>query len=235
MMNHLSHLQEIPRLMAKNDLRYSSKNERFHPERHTLSRKIKLNKGAILYLQGESAQYFYHIQSGSFKTEMAYANGRSQILGFYTTGDYLGLDGVGNAKYHSEAIAIEASELSVLKINLFQNDAPDESDRLTHLHHIINRKMTQDQQHIVCLGSLNAEQKIARFFLHISENLFGKGLNQFEFDLSMNRQDIGSYLGMQIETVSRMLSKFTQEELVLIKQKHAHILEIGKLYKIVGE
>ena len=198
------------------------------------SEKIQLNKGDAIYRQGDHSESIFSIRHGSFKTEISLPDGRGQILGFHLPGEFLGLDGVGSKQYQTQAVALEASEVCVMKFSQFEKYALDIPSLQIHLYQILNHEITNDQKHLLTLGSLSAEEKMACFFVNLSERRALRGLNSTEFDLSMGREEIGSFLGIQIETVSRVLSKLSEAGLIQIKQKHLKLIDLDELHKIAG-
>ena len=199
-----------------------------------VTEKVHLAKGEAIYHQGDTSQSIFSIRHGSFKTEISLADGRGQILGFHLPGEFLGLDGVGSKQYQTQAVALEPSEVCVMKFSQFEKFALDIPSLQTHIYHILNHEITNDQKPLLTLGSLSAEEKMACFFVNLSERRSQRGLNPTEFDLSMGREEIGSFLGIQIETVSRVLSKLSEARLIQIKQKHLKLLDLEALHKIAG-
>ena len=103
-----------------------------------------------------------------------------------------------------------------------------------NFHRILSRELTQDQRHLLSLGTVRAEERLAGFLINLSQRYAARGYEFTEFDLKMSREDIGSYLGIQIETVSRMLSRFTESGLLQIKQRHVKLIDIEGLYQLAG-
>ena len=172
--------------------------------------RIALKKGDSLYRHGNPMTSVYSIRFGTLKTEHGLSDGRSQIIGFHLPGEILGLDAIGDGIHQSDAT--------------LQNQ----------FHRILSRELTQDQRHLLSLGSMRAEERLAGFLLNLSERLTARGYTNHEFDLRMSREEMGSYLGIQIETVSRMLSRFVEAGLIQIKQRHVKLIDIGGLYELAG-
>jgi CRP/FNR family transcriptional regulator len=196
--------------------------------------KSRIKKGELLYRQGDPLVSLYSIRFGSFKTQLLLKDGRSQIIGFHLPGELLGLDGIGNDRHQSESIAIEDSEVCIIHFSSFEALCRKIPHLQHHLHQIMSREITQDHRHLLTLGSLNSEEKLAYFFTYLSERLITRGLSASEFDLSMGREDIGDYLGLTIETVSRVLSKFSSEGILDVNSKHIRLLNLKELYRLAG-
>jgi CRP/FNR family transcriptional regulator len=176
----------------------------------------------------------YSIRFGTLKTEYCLEDGRQQVIGFHLPGEILGLDGIGDGHYQSEAIALEESEVCIIRYEAFEDLAQQIPALQKQFHRILSRELTQDQRHLLSLGSLRAEERLATFLLNLSQRLAARGYLNNEFDLRMSRVEIGSYLGIQIETVSRMLSRFAESGLIQIKQRHIKLIDMNGLYELAG-
>ena len=169
-----------------------------------VTERVRLKKGDSLYRQGDTLNAVYGIKFGTLKTEYALPDGREQITGFHLPGEMLGLDGIGNNQYQSNAIALEDSEACVVRFNEFESLARQIPSLQQQFHRILSRELTQDQRHLLSLGSLRAEERLASFLLNFSDRLAARGYSPSEYHLRMSREEIGSYLGIQLETVSRL-------------------------------
>ena len=197
--------------------------------------RVRLQKGESLYRHGSPLSSVYSVRFGTLKTEYSLPDGRLQIIGFHLPGEILGLDGIGEGHYQSDAIALEESEVCIIRFEAFE-DLARQIPLLQHqFHRILSRELTQDQRHLLSLGSLRAEERLAGFLLNLSQRLAARGYINNEFDLRMSRVEIGSYLGIQIETVSRMLSRFAESGLIQIKQRHIKLVDMDGLYELAGQ
>jgi CRP/FNR family transcriptional regulator len=196
--------------------------------------RISLKKGDVLYRHGNPMSSVYSVRFGTLKTEHCLSDGRSQIIGFHLPGEILGLDAIGDGYHQSDAIALEDSEACIIRFTEFESLASQIPTLQNQFHRILSRELTQDQRHLLSLGSLRAEERLAGFLLNLSERLTARGYTNHEFDLRMSREEIGSYLGIQIETVSRMLSRFAEAGLIQVKQRHVKLIDITGLYELAG-
>ncbi len=196
--------------------------------------RVRLQKGETLYRYGDPLNAVYSVRFGTLKTEYGLEDGRQQVIGFHLPGEILGLDGIGNGEYQSEAIALEESEVCIIRYSAFEDLARQIPVLQQQFHRILSRELTQDQRHLLSLGSLRAEERLAAFLLNLSQRLAARGYQDNEFDLRMSRVEIGSYLGIQIETVSRMLSRFAESGLIQIKQRHIKLIDLDGLYELAG-
>lgn len=200
-----------------------------------VTERVRLKKGESLYRQGDSLTAVYGIRFGTLKTEYALPDGREQITGFHLPGEMLGLDGIGENTYQSNAIALEDSEACVVRFNDFEQLARQLPSLQSQFHKILSRELTQDQRHLLALGTLRAEERLASFLLNLSDRLAARGYSANEFHLRMSREEIGSYLGIQLETVSRLFSRFTESGLIQIKQRHIKLVDMDGLLELAGK
>lgn len=196
--------------------------------------RVHLQKGESLYRHGDPLSAVYSVRFGTLKTEYGLEDGRQQVIGFHLPGEILGLDGIGEGSYQSEAIALEESEVCIIRYEAFEDLARQIPVLQKQFHRILSRELTQDQRHLLSLGSLRAEERLASFLLSLSQRLAARGYQNNEFDLRMSRVEIGSYLGIQIETVSRMLSRFAESGLIQIKQRHIKLIDMDGLYELAS-
>jgi CRP/FNR family transcriptional regulator, anaerobic regulatory protein len=200
-----------------------------------VTERVRLKKGESLYRQGDPLTAVYGIKFGTLKTEYALQDGREQITGFHLPGEMLGLDGIGENHYQSNAIALEDSEACVVRFSDFENLARQIPSLQHQFHRILSRELTQDQRHLLSLGSLRAEERLASFLLNLSDRLAARGYSPTEYHLRMSREEIGSYLGIQLETVSRLFSRFTESGLIQIKQRHIKLIDMDGLLELAGK
>jgi CRP/FNR family transcriptional regulator len=199
-----------------------------------IKERAHLKKGESLYRHGDLLSSVYSVRFGTLKTEFSLQDGRQQVIGFHLPGEILGLDGIGEGHYQSDAIALEESEVCIIRYEAFEDLAHQIPALQNQFHKILSRELTQDQRHLLSLGTMRAEERLATFLLSLSQRLAARGYLNNEFDLRMSRNDIGSYLGIQIETVSRMLSRFAESGLIQIKQRHIKLIDMDGLYELAG-
>jgi CRP/FNR family transcriptional regulator len=197
--------------------------------------RVHLNKGENLYRHGDLLSSVYSVRFGTLKTEYCLQDGRQQVIGFHLPGEILGLDGIGDNQYQSNAIALEDSEACVVKFNEFETLARQIPSLQHQFHRILSKELTQDQRHLLSLGSLRAEERLASFLLNFSDRLAARGYSPIEYHLRMSREEIGSYLGIQLETVSRLFSRFTESGLIQIKQRHLKLIDMDGLLELAGK
>lgn len=194
----------------------------------------KVRRGEDLYRVGDSFSAIYAIRSGFFKNELVLEDGREQVMGFHMPGDILGIDGIGGDRYACNAVALEDSEVCVIPFIRLEEISREVRGLQHQFHQFMSREMVRDQGVMLLLGGMRAEARLAAFLLNLSRRFEARGYSASEFNLRMTREEIGSFLGLKLETVSRLFSQFQRGNLVAVLQKHIRILDAAGLRKIVG-
>ena len=184
--------------------------------------------------QGEPFSSLYAIRTGFFKTTVASQDGRDQVTGFFMSGELIGMDGICSHVHSCDAVALEDSEVCELPFAHMENLGQRIPSLQTHFFRLMSREIVRDQGVMLLLGNMRAEERLAAFLLNLSNRLYSRGFAANDFILRMSREEIGSYLGLKLETVSRTLSKFHHEGLILVEHKHIQILEPQALKKMVS-
>lgn len=193
----------------------------------------KVRRGEDLYRVGDSFSAIYAIRSGFFKNELVLEDGREQVMGFHMPGEILGIDGVGDDCYACNAVALEDSEVCVIPFVRLVEISHAVRGLQHQFHQVMGREMARHQGVKMLLGSARAEVRVAAFLLNLSQRFEARGYSASEFNLRMTREDIGSFLGLKLETVSRLFSQFQRANLVVVLQKFIRILDAAGLRKIV--
>ena len=194
----------------------------------------RLKKGEYLFRAGEPFSSLYAIRTGFFKTTVASQDGRDQVTGFFMSGELIGMDGICSHVHSCDAVALEDSEVCELPFAHMENLGQRIPSLQTHFFFLFSREIVRDQGVMLLLGNMRAEERLAAFLLNLSNRLYSRGFAANDFILRMSREEIGSYLGLKLETVSRTLSKFHHEGLILVEHKHIQILEPQALKKMVS-
>ena len=200
-----------------------------------LGNRTKLKKGDALFHNGAPFTALYAVKLGSLKTTVLSDDGREQVAGYHMAGDLLGLDGMGDDRHGCEAIALEDSELCVLPFTRIEELARHVPALQHNLHKFMSREIERDHRVMLLLGSMRAEERLAAFLLNLSERYKARGYSSTEFVLRMTREEIGSYLGLKLETVSRLFSKFQEEGLVMVAGRSIKIIDMPVLKQLVGQ
>lgn len=194
----------------------------------------RLKRGEAVFHMGDEFNAIYAVRSGFFKTFNVDGMGHEQVMGFFMRGELFGLDGIGAAGYDCTATALEDSELVVLPFALMQEMAQENPAMQRQLHGILSREITRDHGVMMLLGSMSAEARLATFLVNLSARLVRRGYSPSDFVLRMTRDEIGSYLGLKLETVSRIFSQFHNRGLLEVQQKHVRILDARGLQHVLA-
>ena len=181
---------------------------------------IRLGKGQRLFATGRTLDRVYAIRAGSFKSVLRCADGRQQVLGFHVSGDMVGLDGFAAQLYLCDTVAMEASEACEIDARALESAARDHSMLRRRIQSLIAQSMLRAQHNLLVLGSMQGAERLAHFLLDISERYQVLGLSSREFALRMTRKDIGSYLGLYSETVSRLFTRLEHAGLIQVTRRH---------------
>ena len=198
----------------------------------TTRRKIK--RGAALFSNGDRFNALYAIRTGFFKTCVATADGRDQVTGFQMAGEVIGLDGIVGDRHSCDAVALEDAEVCVMPYDRIEELSREVPALQSHVHKIMSREIVREHGVMLLLGSMRAEERLAAFLLNLVQRLHARGFSQSELVLRMTREEIGSYLGLKLETVSRAFSKFAGDGIVEVKQRHVRIVDTDALRAIVN-
>ena len=194
----------------------------------------KVKRGTTLFRNGEKFTSLFAIRTGFFKTCVASEDGRDQVTGFQMAGEIVGLDGIVNDHHTCDAVALEDAEVCVMPFERIEELSREVNALQRHVHKIMSREIVRENGVMLLLGSMRAEERLAAFLLNLVQRLHARGFSQSELILRMTREEIGSYLGLKLETVSRTFSKFVEDGIVEVKQRHVRILDTEALKDIVN-
>lgn len=199
-----------------------------------IDRKRPIHKGEQIYQDGEKMQSLYAIRSGTFKTFTVNEQGEEQITGFHLAGDLLGFDAIAEAEHPSFAKALETAmvcEIPYNTLDTLSNTMPKLKKQILRL---MSSEIVSDQEMLSLLNRKNAEQRLATFISSLSARYQARGLSSVEFRLSMTRSDIGNYIGLTVETISRLFNRFHKTGLIKIDGKLITIIDIDALNDTAG-
>ena len=199
-----------------------------------ISTRKRVKRGQALFNVGDKFSALYAVRSGFFKTCVTTADGRDQVTGFQMTGEIIGMDGIVSDHHSCDAVALEDAEVCIMPFDQVEELSREFTTLQHHVHKILSREIVRDHGVMLLLGSMRAEERLAAFLLNLVQRLHARGFSQSEFVLRMTREEIGSYLGMKLETVSRTFSKFAEDGIIDVKQRHVHIKNVDALRQIVN-
>jgi CRP/FNR family transcriptional regulator len=199
-----------------------------------VANRRKVKRGTPLFRNGDKFTSLFAIRTGFFKTSIASEDGRDQVTGFQMAGEIIGLDGIVNDQHTCDAVALEDAEVCVMPFDRIEDFSNQIHALQRHVHKILSREIVREHGVMLLLGSMRAEERLAAFLLNLVQRLHARGFSQSELVLRMTREEIGSYLGLKLETVSRTFSKFVDDGIVEVKQRHVRILSTDALRDIVN-
>jgi len=192
----------------------------------------RVKQGELLFGNGEAFTSLYAIRTGFFKTCVSSEDGREQVMGFQMAGEIIGLDGIVTDHHSCNAVALEDAEVCVMPFSNVEALSREFPVLQRHVHKVMSREIVRENGVMMLLGNMRAEERLAAFLLNLVQRLHARGLSQSELVLRMSREEIGSYLGLKLETVSRAFSKFSEEGIIEVKQRYVRIVEPDALKKI---
>lgn len=198
------------------------------------SLKRAFRRGEYLYRSGERFRALYAIRTGFFKTQVLHEDGREQVTGFQMPGEIIGLDAICSDAHTCDAVALDDSEICEIPFDRLEELSREIPGLQRHLHKIMSREIVRDQGIMMLLGSMRAEERLAAFLLNLSQRFSARGYSASSFHLRMTRQEIGSYLGLKLETVSRTLSHFHEHGLLNVRVREVEIMDMLRLRSFVG-
>lgn len=204
------------------------------PTHEPVVARRRVKAGNLLFRAGDEFHSLYTIRSGFFKTTQCVEDGRDQVTGFYMAGELLGMDGISTGMHAADSTALENSEVCVIQYSMMENLNGAMHRLQRQFHRAMGREMARMQGVALLLGTMTAEERLAAFLLDLSQRFAARGYSPMNFVLRMTRQEIGSYLGVKFETVSRMFSKLVEDGVIKVRQKEIHILDLSALSHCVG-
>lgn len=194
-----------------------------------VARRRRLERGERLFDSGESFKNLYAVRFGHLKAFRLTPAGDQQIVGFYMTGEVMGLDAIGAERHNSTAVALEDSEICEIPFARLDELFMELPQMQRHFHRLMSKQIMREQSAMMFLGSMMAEQRLALFLLNLGKLYAARGYSSTSFQLRMSREDIGNYLGMTIESVSRLLLRFREKGWLRVAQREVELLDVARI------
>jgi CRP/FNR family transcriptional regulator len=194
----------------------------------------RLKPGQAVYRSGEMFESVYLVRTGFVKSVVLLEDGREQITSLCLPGEMLGMDGLASGRHASDAIALSDGEVCVMPYPRLENLGREARSLQGRLNRMFSHEIVREQRMMLMLGSMGAEERVAAFLLNLSDRFSALGYSPSEFVLRLTRNEIGSLLGMKLETVSRIFSKFQRQVLIKVERQHVHIVSIEGLRGVLG-
>ena len=189
----------------------------------------RILRGETLYRATDPFHALYAIRTGFFKSYLLADDGRTQVTGFQMPGDIVGLDGIEDDHHQQQVEALEDAEVCVLPYAQLEESASRSPLLQRRLHRMMSREIVREQGLLLLLGTMRAEARVAAFLLNLSQRFAERGYSAREFNLRMTREEIGSYLGLKLETVSRAISRFQERKLICAQHRRIQLQDIDGL------
>lgn len=200
-----------------------------------IKRKRPLQRGEYLFQCEDDFNAIYAIRSGSFKTFTTTSEGEEQITGFHLPGELVGFDALTNGTHRADARALETSSVCEIPYDRLEELSMAIPGLQRQLLRIMSREILEDQDLMIWLGKKTAEERLALLLLRISDRFRARGFSPVDFNLSMSRTDIANYLGLAVETVSRLFTRFQESGLLTVERKHVVIHNLERLSRVAND
>lgn len=199
-----------------------------------IGRRRKIVRGATLFRIGDPFINLYAIRLGHFKTYQINPNGEEQVTGFQMAGELLGMDAISADRHHCSSVALEDSEVCEIPFASLEQLLGEMPTLLRHFHRMMSQEITREQSVMLLLGNMQATQRFAAFIVNLASRYEARGYSGNKFQLRMSREEIGNYLGLTIESISRLLSKFKKEGWLRVSNREIEILNPAMLKAITA-
>ncbi len=194
----------------------------------------KVARDDFLYRIGDRFTALYAVRVGHFKTYQENLDGDRQITGFQMPGELLGMDAISTEHHQCDAVALQDSEVCEIPFARLEQLFGQIPHLLRHFHRIMSHEITSEQNVIMLLGNMRAEQRFAAFLVNLSSRYAARGYSSTRFQLRMTRQDVGNYLGLTIESISRLISKFRKQGLLAVEQRDVEVVDLAALKRLAA-
>jgi CRP/FNR family transcriptional regulator len=199
-----------------------------------IKRSQNYSRGQHLFSTESLFSAIYVVRSGAFKTTVAATDGREQVTGFYFPGEFIGMDAIYEQAYKSNAKALESSSVCELPFEKLQELGASMPQLQVQMMSRLSKELSGDKTLMFMLGKKTAEEKLATFLLSISKRFQDRGFSAKDFQLSMSRGDIANHLGLAVETVSRLFTRFQDEGLIATHNKVISLRDVERLKQLCG-
>ncbi len=199
-----------------------------------VTRRKHMQRGEHVFRVGAPFQFLFAIRTGFFKTYELQEDGQEHITGFHMAGEIIGMDAISTDHNTCNAVALEDSELCEIPFPQLEGLCREIPALQHQFHKLMSREIIRDHGIMMLLGGMRAEERLAAFLLNLSQRYAARGYSATEFHLRMTRAEIGHYLGMKLETVSRTLTKFQEQGLLTVNNKHVELQDLVRLHQVMN-
>ena len=190
------------------------------------------HRNDYLFREGDKLKGIYTVKTGSIKTYISREDGSEQVLGFHLPGEIIGLDAIESGAHGCTAKVLETTAVCLIPYDQLEELSQVIPSLQHQMYRLMSREISNESSMLVLLGKRNADERLATFLLSLSNRYKQRGFSATEFNLSMSRNEIGNYLGLAVETVSRLFTRFQDEGILYVERKHVEVLDIDALKAI---
>jgi len=190
------------------------------------------HRNDYLFREGDSLKGIYAVKTGSIKTYISREDGSDQVLGFHLPGEIIGLDAIETGTHGCTAKVLETTAVCLIPYEKLEKLSIEIPSLQHQMFRLMSREITNESNMLILLGKRNADERLATFLLSLSQRYKQRGFSATEFNLSMSRNEIGNYLGLAVETVSRLFTRFQDEGILKVERKHIELLDLEGLQSI---
>ena len=198
-----------------------------------VKRNRPLHRGDHLFRDGDRFHSLFVVKTGSVKTYAPSEDGGEQVLGFHLPGELIGLDAIENDMHNCSAKVLETSAVCEIPFDHLEELSSVVPSLQHQMFRLLSREIGHDENMLTLLGKRNAEERLAAFLISLSDRFKRRGFSASDFYLSMSRHEIGNYLGLAVETVSRLFTRFQEDGLLKVERKHIQLMDLDRLRQIV--
>lgn len=191
-----------------------------------------IKKGEHLFRASDPFHSIFAVRSGTIKTYSVTESGEEQVTGFYLPGEILGVDGICTNVHSNSAKALESSAVCEIPFNKMESLSSEIPSLQRHFFQLMSKEIQQDQQLILLLSKKSAESRICSLLLSLSSRHKVRGLSGSDFRLPMPRNDIANFLGLAVETVSRVFSRLQKLEVIQVEGRDIKVMQMETLSQI---
>lgn len=190
------------------------------------------HRNDYLFREGDQFRGIYAVKTGSLKTFISREDGSDQVLGFHLPGEIIGMDAIENGVHGCTAKVLETSAVCMIPYDELEKLSMEIPSLQHQMFRLMSREISNESNMLILLGKKNADERLATFLLNLSQRFQQRGFSSTEFNLSMSRNEIGNYLGLAVETVSRLFTRFQEEGILRVERKHVELIDIEALKEL---
>lgn len=194
-----------------------------------IKRNRPLHRGDHLFREGDGFSSLFVVKTGSIKTYASRDDGTEQVLGFHLPGELVGLDAIQDSVHHCSGKVLETSAVCELPFSRLAELSSSIPTLQYQMFRLLSKDIGRDSAMLMLLGNKHAEERLAAFLVSLSERFQNRGYSATDFHLSMSRYEIGNYLGLAVETISRLFTRFSDEGILRVERRHVEILDLARL------